>query len=465
MSWETMLSSTTAYCPICKSNEFARIVSNPNGVFMVRQCPKEPDNAFKLSSSVDWYLKRVHEVQPLSSSCSSHRKPVSQGCPKDCGLCEWHAGSLHLPVFSITNDCNLDCPICFTFNRPDSKYYKPLEDVKKIIDHVKSQNPDIQLVNITGGEPTLHPDILDILKLIKEEGIERITMNTNGIKLSADRAFAQSIKELGVQCVLSLDTFEPEKSKIIHGKDISSHKQKALAIFEELDIPITILSVMIKELNEEEVSKIVNHYITKPFVKSITIQNMTYTGKNGSNFGSHKYITIDEVENALAIENKIKSDDFFALASYHPLCYSVAYYLFLEGKMIPLTKIFDQETLREMSMDNYILQPKEEFRAKFQEAIGTLWANGEDEEIIAALKSFIKELYPSDRELTQKQREALIESKTKMLYIHPHMDENCFDLGRVNLCGDLVPDESGDMIPACSYNLFYRQKDERFWVE
>jgi len=58
-----------------------------------------------------------------------------------------------------------------------------------------------------------------------------------------------------------------------------------------------------------------------------------------------------------------------------------------------------------------------------------------------------------------------IESKTKMLYIHPHMDENSFDLGRVNLCGDLVPDESGDMIPACSYNLFYRQKDEGFWVE
>jgi len=462
---ETMLSSTIAYCPLCKSNEFARIVSNAQGVFMVRQCPKKPDNAFKLSSSVDWYLRRVHAVQPVSSACTTDRKPSSQGCPKDCGLCEWHAGGLHLPVFSITNDCNLDCPICFTYNRPDSKYYKPLEDVKKIVDHIKRENPNIQLVNITGGEPTLHPQILDILQLLKDEGIERVTMNTNGIKLSADREFAKSIKASGAQCVLSVDTFDPQKSITIHGKDISTHKRKVLALLEELDIPTTILSVAIKGLNEDEVAQIVNRYISKPFVKSITIQNMTYTGQNGSNFGSHKYITIDEVENSLAIEDKIAVDDFFALASYHPLCYSVAYYLLLDERLIPLTKIFDLETLKEMSMDNYILEPKEEFRKKFQEAISILWANGEDEDVIGSLKSFIKELYPSDRELTQKQREALIESKTKMLYIHPHMDENCFDLGRVNLCGDLVPDESGDMIPACSYNLFYRQKDERFWVE
>jgi uncharacterized radical SAM superfamily Fe-S cluster-containing enzyme len=45
------------------------------------------------------------------------------------------------------------------------------------------------------------------------------------------------------------------------------------------------------------------------------------------------------------------------------------------------------------------------------------------------------------------------------------MDEDNFDIARVGLCGDLVPNDQGGMIPACSYNLMYRQKDTRFWVE
>ena len=54
----------------------------------------------------------------------------------------------------------------------------------------------------------------------------------------------------------------------------------------------------------------------------------------------------------------------------------------------------------------------------------------------------------------------------RMVYIHlPISDEDTFDIARVSHCGDLVPDESGRMIPACSYNLLYRQQDPRFWEE
>jgi uncharacterized radical SAM superfamily Fe-S cluster-containing enzyme len=52
----------------------------------------------------------------------------------------------------------------------------------------------------------------------------------------------------------------------------------------------------------------------------------------------------------------------------------------------------------------------------------------------------------------------------KPVTIHAHMDSENFDVARVSLCGDLVPHENGAMIPACSYNLLYRQKDPRFWT-
>ena len=49
----------------------------------------------------------------------SGRKPPRLGCPHDCGPCTWHASPCQLPVLSITNACNLRCPICFTYNRDD----------------------------------------------------------------------------------------------------------------------------------------------------------------------------------------------------------------------------------------------------------------------------------------------------------------------------------------------------------
>ena len=76
-----------------------------------------------------------------------------------------------MPVFSITNDCNLNCPICFTYNRPDKKYYKTVEETKRIIGHIVAKSGGVQLINLTGGEPTLHPELFAILDACRSEGI------------------------------------------------------------------------------------------------------------------------------------------------------------------------------------------------------------------------------------------------------------------------------------------------------
>jgi 7,8-dihydro-6-hydroxymethylpterin dimethyltransferase len=257
-----------------------------------------------------------------------------------------------------------------------------------------------------------------------------------------------------------------EKSIIIHGKDLTEQKKKALHVLETLDIPTTILCVCIKGVNENDVRYIVSRYIIKGFVKSITIQNMTYTGKNGENFKPREHITIDEVENLLSENNVFSSVDFFSLGAYHPLCYSAAYYIVYNDRMLPLTRLIDGDKLSKYSENSYFLSPDGEFSQSFLDGINNLWAEGnEEEEFINVLKSFFKRVYPADEKISQAERRRRAEEMIKMVYIHSHMDKYNFDIGRVSHCGDLVPDEDGKMIPACSYNLFYRQKDERFWQD
>jgi hypothetical protein len=344
-------------------------------------------------------------------------------------------------------------------------YYKSPEDTQKILDHVFNKKKKRQILNLTGGEPTLHPQLFDILKRCKEKGIERITMNTNGMKLANNPEFVKQLKDAGVQLVLSLDTFDKEKSIVIHGKDITSQKLKTLALLEQYEVPTTVLSVCIKDVNEEDVADIADTYIRKEFVKSITIQNMTFTGKNGSKFSPHKRITMDEVENLLATKKDFAQSDFFPLASYHPLCYSVAYYLVSANKVLPMSKLIDTDLLSRATEDLYYLEPDNNLTKSFLDGINRLWAEGYDEDTIMELKNLMKEIHPTGTELSEDKRKALLEKKIKSIYIHPHMDAENFDIDRVCRCGDIVPDESGKMIPACSYNLLYRQNDARFWID
>lgn len=459
---EIYLNSTLAYCEHCGKTEFARIMARESGVFMERVCPVNGTASVKIAKDPAWYQERNSRPHAVASGCGD--RPVEKGCPFDCGPCQAHTGKLHLPIFSITNDCNLNCPICFTYNRPDQKYFKSVEETRQIIGHILKRSGGVQLVDITGGEPTLHPELFSILEVCRQEGIGRVMMNTHGLRIGGDIRFARQVKESGVQVVLSLDTFDPKKSMLIHGKDITKAKLKCLENLEALDIPTTILSVCIKGCNEPDVAEIVHTYLRKPFVRSITIQNMTFTGANGRQFKPREHVTLDEVEELLASREGIVQRDFFPLSSYHPMCYSAAYYIVREGRLIALSDILSRDTLAEMSRDSYILNPNRDISAEFREGINRLWANGADDETIGVLRDFLKATYPNNRILPPEERQQVLIDWVKMILIHPHMDTDNFDIGRVSACGDMVPDEQGQMIPACAYNVLYRQKDSRFWV-
>ncbi|HLP58974.1 MAG TPA: hypothetical protein VK186_09095, partial [Candidatus Deferrimicrobium sp.] len=114
---ETYLNASLAYCPVCGKVEQARILDVDNVVYMDRICEKSGPQRVKIAADSQWYRKRITSMPRISQVKKTN--PAAAGCPFDCGVCSWHANGLRLPIFSITNACNLDCPKCFTYNRPD----------------------------------------------------------------------------------------------------------------------------------------------------------------------------------------------------------------------------------------------------------------------------------------------------------------------------------------------------------
>lgn len=460
----TYLGTVTGMCRECRALVPARVVEEGGAIYQERLCPKCGSHRARIADGVEWYLDRV----ATTVRCKPARLPgheIRNGCPHDCGPCAFHANACHLPVFSVTNACNMDCPICFTYNRPDRKYFMSRAELRPLLDKLIERAGPFDLMNVTGGEPTLHPDILELLRECRRPEIGRVTMNTNGLRLATDEELCRALADLGIYVILSFDTFRSERAIKIHGRDVVDLKRRALENLQRFGIGTTLLNVMIRGLNEDEIGEVIQLARTHPVVRSVTIQTMTFTGKGGRNFKPRETMPLDGAAKAIefATWSAMRSADFFPHAGAHPLCYSVAYYLKDNGACRSLTDFLTVEELRQMLGHGYLLQPEDDSQAVFRGAIDRLWAAGDDSNLLPAIRGLVDRMYPQGRFLTRSERQAIAEKSILAVYIHSHMDEDTLDLARLVACPDQVPDPDGRLIPACAYNLFYRQKDPRFW--
>ncbi|MBI5384025.1 MAG: radical SAM protein [Verrucomicrobia bacterium] len=460
----TYLGTVQAMCRQCRALVPARVIEEGGAVFQERLCPACGPARARIADSVEWYLDRM----ATTVRCKPARlpgTPVREGCPKDCGPCTFHANACHLPVFSVTNACNMECPICFTYNRADRKYFMSREELRSLLDRLIERAAPFDLINITGGEPTLHPDILELLRECQRPEIGRVTMNSNGLRLAADEDLCRALADLGVYVILSFDTFRAETALKMHGRDVIAEKRRALENLQRFGVGTTLLNVMVRGLNDDEIGGVLALAKEHSVVRSVTVQTMTFTGKGGQDFAPRETMPLDGAAKALemATSGTMRAADFFPHAGAHPLCYSVAYFLKDSGSYRSLTDFFTVEELRQMLGHGYLLQPDDSSQELFRRAIDRLWSCGDGAQLLPAIRRLLERMYPPGRSLSQTQRQAIAEESLLTVYLHSHMDEDTLDLARLAACPDQVPNPEGRLIPACAYNLFYRQKDERFW--
>lgn len=458
--------TTTGMCRKCRGLISSRIIIKDGAVYQEGLCPKCGKSAAKIADDAVWYLKAMENIKPSRRPKVFSRK-TKKGCPLDCGLCTWHESACNLPVFSITNACNLDCPICFTYNRKDKRYFMPTGEMRHIVKWVLKSEGSVDLINITGGEPTLHPRLLELLEICKDKRIGRVTMNSNGLRLAEDEKLCAELGNLGIYVILSFNTFNHSASREIHGRDIVAIKLRALDNLKRHNVPVTLLNVMIPGVNHDEINKIINMMTGYPNILSVTIQTMAYTGKGGGNFLPRKHLPVDEAAGIIESQTRgnIVKSDFVSLPSAHPLCYLVCY-LFKSGdKYLPFRRFLPEEEILKLLGKRYFIHLDGQAEEVIKQSIDKLWAEGGHDKVLRVLKNLLKQLYATNDSLDIFEKQRLAEKSIKTIYIHAHMDEDNFDVGRVIKCPDLVPDVNNTFIPACAYNLFYRMKDRRFWRE
>jgi 7,8-dihydro-6-hydroxymethylpterin dimethyltransferase len=461
----TYFSTVRGMCRHCRKIVPARVMLRDDGVWQESLCPDCANARARIAADRDWYLGRVLTARPDRAPLRGAHAP-REGCPRDCGPCTWHATPCQLPVVSITNACNLRCPLCFTYNRGDGVYHMSREEMTALVDWVVASSGPVDLINITGGEPTLHPDLEGILACCRRPEIGRVTMNSNGLRLAEDKALCARLAALGVHVILSLSAFDARTSVMLHGRDIVAEKLAAIENLAAAGAKLTLLTVMVRGVNEDAAGRILELMRTNDHILSLTVQTMTYTGQGGGEFPGRAHIPVDEAARIVAESSggDIAFGDFVTRPSAHPLCYLTCYMLKDGRKFVPFARFAPPERIAALMADSYLLRLEGD-RAFFTDAVNEAYARG-DAAQRALFRDLVEKLYPCEGAPSSVfERQKIAEEAVRTVYIHTHMDEDTFDCSRAMLCPDLVPVAPGRLVPACTYNLFYRREDPRFYVE
>lgn len=146
-----------------------------------------------------------------------------------------------MPNIAMNNYCNLSCPYCFadSFLADSQKENITPDQIIKIFDFLETSNKSIGRVGLIGGEPTLHPQINDIINIAKEFAIRcnsRVCIFSNGIYLN------NIINKIDSQCTVLINLNEP---KIIGQKNwekilINLNRIKALNLTQNVELGINI---------------------------------------------------------------------------------------------------------------------------------------------------------------------------------------------------------------------------------
>ncbi|MBD3349934.1 MAG: radical SAM protein [Candidatus Lokiarchaeota archaeon] len=258
---------------------------------------------------------------------------TKRGCPYDCGLCENHKSAANLMIVDITNRCNLNCPICFAnANRQGKIVEYSYEEVVKIMDHFIKQKPyHTAIAQFSGGEPTLHPDIIKILQKAKDMGFPHRMLNTNGIKMAKSLDFCRQIKETDCGAIyLSFDGLNPETYKAIRGVDLSKVKQKVIKNCRKVGLDgVMLVMTVCKGQNDQEVGNVLKFARdNNDVVAGVVFQPVSLCGRvSMEELRELRYTNSDLVKEIEKVTNgQVKPMNFTPLSASNKLTMLLAWF-------------------------------------------------------------------------------------------------------------------------------------------
>ena len=464
------LGMTTSTCGTCLSLVPAKITSNGNDVYLEKFCPSHGEERVRIRGDLNNYLETLRVVKPAWMP-NSFAGDAHRGCPDGCGFCENHEQHLCMPIVEITNRCDLACPVCLTSSGCGTGSAVKPKDLSAaafriMLDRLLQAEKQVDVLNLSGGEPLLHPDILALIDAaVSRKEIVRVSISTNGLPLLANPALLESLRERNVVISLQFDGFDEKAYEVLRGRRLLSEKQAVLKRLQDADVTTSLTMTVARDVNADQFPRVLDYLFDARNVVSLMIQPVAFCGRGASLAGKAGRIDIPEIVRLLGAAGHpaVRSRDFVPLPCSHPLCFSLAFYLMLEdGGTASFNGLVNASTMLD-SLSNRVffgLDPEE--HAKVKALIYDLWSGpaGAVPDSDAVLKT-LREILRGMSEVSPcgcfdaKKAFTTNERRVKSIFIHAFQDSGTFDLDRARRCCQAYPQEDGRLLPACVRNVIH----------
>jgi uncharacterized radical SAM superfamily Fe-S cluster-containing enzyme len=450
----TFLGTTRSLCPECRRLVDAKIIVRDGRVYFRKRCPEHGLVEDFVCSDVDYYDR--NELSQPARLPRAFGTASDKGCPYDCGLCPEHEQHTCIALVEVTSSCNLRCPMCFAESGPGGQHID-FATYRSMVDRYVHLEGVADVLQISGGEPTLHPDIVRMARYAYEQPIHAVMINTNGIRLAQDPGLAASLADMRdrLEIYLQFDGFDPATSRMLRGEELLETKLRCLEVLAGHDLRCTLVCTVDHNTNLHEVGRVLRFGLERPIVRGVSYQLATYCGRHLDPQDLERRATMPDLVKALVAQGDslLAEGDFYPLPCAHPNCHMMAYLYRGGATPVPINRLIDVRQHMDLIANSIVFTPARarQLVARHLEAAGGCGCGpggcGPEPSV---------EGPPLDDFLVKALAEKLNGQEVFRVTLTAFLDVHNFDTRRVMKCclAHLLP--SGHVVPFCAYNTLYR---------
>lgn len=442
-------------CSRCFRKVEGKILLQDGRVLLRRRCPTHGWETTLLADDVDYYTRAREVFLKPPEMPRRYQTPIRYGCPYDCGLCPDHEQHSCLSIVEVTDACNLRCPVCYADSGPHRPGFRPLAQIERMLDAVVESEGEPDVVQISGGEPTIHPEFFAILDAAKARPIRHLMINTNGLRIAREPDFARRLAAYNpdFEVYLQWDSFEEGPLRTLRAADLRDVRMRALDALDEAGCHVTLVVTVQKGLNDHELGRTIDFALTRPSVRGVTFQPVQVAGRTEGFDPARDRLTLTEVRRKILEQSSVFKPEDILPVPCHPDAIAMAYALRLDEAVVPLTGLVPIEVLMAGPRNTIAFEKEAPVREHLLKLFAT---NHSPESSGGCLRDLLcclpKVDAPADWTYDRVFR----------VIIMQFLDAHSFDVRSVKKsCVHIVHPEDLRLVPFDTYNLFYRDGREQ----
>jgi uncharacterized radical SAM superfamily Fe-S cluster-containing enzyme len=438
---------TISICSTCLKRVDAKIVFEGTNVYMLKNCPQHGREKVLIATDVPYY-KNCRNYAKRSEMPLKFNTKTHFGCPYDCGLCQDHEQHSCLTIVEVTDRCNLSCPTCYAMSSPSYGRHRTLEEIEQMLDTIVANEGQPDVVQISGGEPTVHPRFFEILDIAKSKPIKHLMLNTNGIRIAKDDAFTQRLATYmpDFEVYLQFDSFKKEALEQLRGEDLREVRMKALEHLNKYNLSTTLVVTLQKGLNTDEIGEIIEFALKQRCVRGVTFQPTQQAGRLENFDEKFGRYTLTEVRTAILEQTNIFNEHDLLPVPCNPDALVMGYALKLNGEVFPLTRMINPDDLLDNSKNTIVYEQDERLKMHLLNMFSTGNSVDKATEHLKSIMCCLPEIDAPN----------LTYENLFRVIIMQFIDEHNFDVRAIKKSCVHIVNKDMQIIPFETMNLFYR---------